>query len=98
MRIDGPNPIPAGVSQPVARESRTASPPEAAPPIADHLATQPKPQGSGTRVVVEMLPGSISVYKFIDQASGQLIDQIPSEQMLELAQAIDLAGKSTKSK
>jgi uncharacterized FlaG/YvyC family protein len=36
-----------------------------------------------------MQPGNIVVYKFIDEASGRLIQQIPSEQMLNLSQPVE---------
>ncbi len=97
MRIDGPSPIPADLSQPVARETRKDSAQQATAASEDHVDTQPKPEDS-TKVVAEMQPGNIVVYKFVDKASGQLIEQIPSEQMLNLSEAIDLAGKPTKSK
>ena len=51
------------------------------------METQPKPDVSPTNVLVEMQPGNIVVYKFIDEASGRLIQQIPSEQMLNLSTA-----------
>jgi hypothetical protein len=97
MRIDGPSPIPAGLSQPGAGETKTTSAPRATLPTSeDHAATQSKPEDS-TKVVAEMQPGNIVVYKFVDAASGQLIEQIPSEQMMKLSEAAELAGKSTKS-
>ena len=51
-----------------------------------------------TKVVAEMQPGNIVVYKFVDEASGQLIEQIPSEEMLNLSKALDSTGKPAKSK
>ena len=54
-------------------------PAAAAPAVKDHVETQPKPEVSSTNVLVEMQPGNIVVYKFIDEASGRLIQQIPSE-------------------
>ena len=54
--------------------------------IKDRVETQPKPEVSPTSVLVEMQPGNIVIYKFIDEASGRLIQQIPSEQLLKLSQ------------
>ena len=86
MRIDGPNPVPPAVAQPVVREAK------ATPCLRQRLPwskimwkTQPTPAVNPTNVLVEMQPGNIVVYKFVDQASGRLIEQIPSEQMLNLS-------------
>jgi hypothetical protein len=87
MRIDGPSPIPSAGSEPVVREAKPHPAPEAAPAVVkDRLDTQPRPEISSTNILVEMQPGNIVVYKFIDEASGRLIQQIPSEQMLNLAE------------
>ena len=56
------------------------------PVVKDHVEIQPKPQANSTNVLVEMQPGNIVVYKFIDEASGRLIQQIPAEQLLNLSQ------------
>ena len=42
-------------------------------------------------MLVEMQPGNIVVYKFVDEASGRLIQQIPSEQMLKLSKTVETA-------
>lgn len=87
MRIDGPSPIPA-VPQSAAREARPVPAPQAkAPVVKDHVEVQPTPAVDPTNVLVEMQPGNIVVYKFVDQASGRLIEQIPSEQMLNIAKS-----------
>jgi hypothetical protein len=87
MRIDGTSPIRPAVSEPVVREPKgTPVPAAAASDVKDHVDTQPVPAANPTNVLVEMQPGNIVVYKFIDEASGRLIQQIPSEQMLQLSQ------------
>ena len=48
-------------------------------------------------VLVEMQPGNIVVYKFIDEASGRLIQQIPSEQMMNLSELAESAKGKQKS-
>jgi uncharacterized FlaG/YvyC family protein len=86
MRIDGTSPIPA-VTQPAAREAKASPAPETkAPVVKDRVDVQTKPEIDPTNVLVEMQPGNIVVYKFIDQASGRLIQQIPSEQMLSISE------------
>ena len=88
MRIDGSSPIPAAIPQSVAREAKpNPAPRPAASVVHDHVETHSRPAINSTNVVVEMQPGNIVVYKFIDEASGRLIQQIPSEQMLSLAEA-----------
>lgn len=101
MRIDGPNPIPATVPRPTAPEPK-AAPAHAAKAavvkaamVKDRLDVQPKPEVDTTNVLVEMQPGNIVVYKFIDEASGRLIQQIPSEQMLKISENVK-ASESKK--
>lgn len=92
MRIDGASPIPPAVPQSMAREARpNPGPGPASPVIKDHLEMQPRPQTSSTNVLVEMQPGNIVVYKFIDEASGRLIQQIPAEQLLSLSESAEAA-------
>lgn len=88
MRIDGPSPVPPEGSRFEAPEVKRPRVPAAAA-IKDRVETQPKPEVSPTNVLVEMQPGNIVVYKFIDEASGQLIQQIPSEQMLNLSRVVE---------
>jgi len=45
-----------------------------------------------------MQPGNIMVYKFVDESSGKVIQQIPSEQMLNLSEAVEPTEKSKKQK
>jgi hypothetical protein len=98
MRIDGPNPIPSA-AQPVARDTHKHPAPEVkAPVVKDHVEVQPKPAVSATNVLVEMQPGNIVVYKFVDESSGKVIQQIPSEQMLNLSEAVESNEKSKKQK
>lgn len=86
MRIDGSNPTPAS-AEPQTPENKPHSAPPAPTEKVDHV-DQHQPDLPITNVVVEMQPGNIVIYKFIDQASGQLIQQIPSEEMLKLSEAI----------
>jgi uncharacterized FlaG/YvyC family protein len=91
MRIDGSNPTPSAVSRPAAREVKPAPAiHHAAPEVKDQVDTHPvKPDVAPTNVLVEMHPGNVVVYKFIDEASGRLIQQIPSEQMIKLSQPVE---------
>lgn len=99
MRIDGPNPVPPAVAQPVARDAQKHPSHEAkAPVVADHVEVHAKPAVSPTNVLVEMQPGNIVVYKFVDESSGKVIQQIPSEQMLSLSEAVESNEKSKKQK
>ncbi len=90
MRIDGSSPVPPDGPRIQTREPKPVPAPAAAP-IKDQVETQPKPEVSPTNVLVEMQPGNIVVYKFIDEASGRLIQQIPSEQMLNLSKTGETA-------
>ncbi len=63
--------------------------------LKDRVETQPKPEVSPTNVLVEMQPGNIVVYKFVDEASGRLIQQIPSEQMLKLSKVVEATTSET---
>jgi hypothetical protein len=98
MRIDGVSPVlPAG-ARPQAREVKpTPVPAGAVPAVKDHVETQPRPEVSSTNVLVEMQPGNIVVYKFIDEASGRLIQQIPAEAMLNLSQPVEAAKDKKRS-
>lgn len=92
MRIDGSSPTPSPVSRPEVREVKPApAVHQAAPEVKDHVDThqQQKPEVAPTNVLVEMHPGNVVVYKFIDEASGRLIQQIPSEQMIKLSQPVE---------
>jgi hypothetical protein len=96
MRIDSVNPIHPEGAQPVVREAKAGHVPDPALAITDHVETHAQPEVSPTNVLVEMQPGNVVVYKFIDTASGRLIQQIPSEQMLslsEIAQPIEKPAK-----
>jgi hypothetical protein len=85
MRIDGSNPAPAP-------EPEVPNKPHPAPattaPVSQDFMDQHRPDLSSTNVVVEMQKGNVLVYKFIDEASGRVIEQIPSEGMLNLSEAI----------
>jgi uncharacterized FlaG/YvyC family protein len=86
MRIDGPNPTPAS-AQPASPENKPHTAPPAPAEKVDHV-DQHQPDLPATNVVVEIQKGNIMVYKFIDEASGRLIQQIPSEEMLKLSESI----------
>jgi hypothetical protein len=88
MRIDGPSPVPPEGPRFEAPEVKRPRAPAAAT-VKDRVETQPKPEVSPTSVLVEMQPGNIVVYKFVDEASGRLIQQIPSEQMLKLSKTAE---------
>ena len=66
--------------------------------VTDHVEVHAKPAISPTNVLVEMQPGNIVVYKFVDESSGNVIQQLPSEQMLNLSQAIESNEESKKQK
>ena len=92
MRIDGPSPVPSanpGFEAPQVRPARTP----AVAAVKDRVETHQKPEVSPTSVLVEMQPGNIVVYKFIDEASGRLIQQIPSEQLLKLSKTSEPANE-----
>ena len=94
MRIDGASPIPSAVPQSVARDARPAARVrEAGEPGGQGSCGQFSPgrRPDSTNVLVEMQPGNIVVYKFIDEASGRLIQQIPAEQLLNLSQSAEAA-------
>ena len=89
MRIDGSSPVPPANPRFEAPQVRPARAPAAA--VKDRVETHQKPEVSPTSVLVEMQPGNIVVYKFIDEPSGRLIQQIPSEQMLKLSKTGETA-------
>jgi hypothetical protein len=95
MRIEGSNPTFQIDSEPGAREVMPIRAPGTASATTDHVDIHQRPVVSPTNVLVEMQPGNIVVYKFID-ASGQLIQQIPSEQMLNLATTDETSKESKK--
>ena len=88
MRIDGIGPIPSAVPEPAAQAAKATRVP-AVPAVKVRVDTQHESDPSSTNVVVEMQPGNIVVYKLIDEGSGRLIQQIPSEQMLNLAEPVE---------
>lgn len=94
MYIDAPNPLPSlppePAEQPQARAAASAQVAQRAAesrPLPDEL-TQHNSSPSPLSVVVEVQNGDRMVYKFIDQASGEVVQQIPSEAMLRMAEAI----------
>jgi uncharacterized FlaG/YvyC family protein len=99
MRIDGSNPAPPAVAQPAARVAKEQpAHVEKTPEVKDHVEVQPEHVVSPTNVLVEMQPGNIVVYKFVDESSGKVIQQIPSEQMLSISEANESTEKSKKQK
>ena len=92
MRIDGTSPIAPASGDPAIREVKRAhvhAPMD--PAIKDQVEVQPKVENTATNVLVEMQPGNVVVYKFIDEASGRLIQQIPSAQMLNISESVQPA-------
>jgi len=98
MRIDGVNPIPPAVAEHVAHEPAVSPAPKAGPAVQDQLDVNQEHTANSTNVLVEIRPGNIVVYKFIDEANGQVIQQIPSAQMLNLAEAIESIENPKKQK
>jgi uncharacterized FlaG/YvyC family protein len=99
MRIDGSNPVPPTVAQPAPRAAKE-QPASAAKAlqVKDQVEVHTRPAVRPTNVLVEMQPGNIVVYKFLDESSGKVIQQIPSEQMVSLSEAPDSHEKSKKQK
>ena len=86
MRVNQTDPIPA-----VASEQRTAGHRVEARPVqsavgpAAHLEIA---RPDGTNVVVQIQNDNRVVYRFIDTSTGKLIEQIPSQEMVNFANAI----------
>ena len=87
MRIDATNLVPGANVEPAAAPVK---PKEHVSAPKDEVVHKQVNLDS-TNVVVEMQKGNVLVYKFIDEASGQLIQQIPSEQMLNFSDAVAAA-------
>jgi hypothetical protein len=98
MRIEGVNPVLPVDAGHVVQQNGTDPAPKAVAVVQDQLEVRQKPEVPSTSVLVEMQPGNIVVYKFIDEASGQLIQQIPSEQMLNLSENVESNEKVNKLK
>src|SRR4051794_5544089 len=98
MRIDGPNPVSSAAGQPASSVQKHLVPEPKAAVVNDPVEVQSRQVVSPTNILVEMQPGNIVVYKFVDESSGKVIQQIPSEQMLNLSQAIESNEKSKKQK
>jgi len=89
MSINGINPI-LGAGLASAAGASPASP-------ADEPVRHPAPEPvDTTNVIVEMPTTNTVVYQFVDTSSGQLIEQIPSQAMLNFANAIDEALPSLR--
>ncbi len=87
MSVDAVNPASPPIPEPaVPRVSASPSAGAATAAPKDELIQQP---ADSTDVVVEIQKGNILVFKFIDQASGRVIEQIPSQGMLEVAQSVE---------
>jgi len=98
MRINGSQPAPLPQPQePTGTEGKTnRAMAKARPSVKDEM-VEHLPGSGSVNLVIEMQQGNVLVYKFMDGASGQLIQQIPAEQMLKLSEAVE-AQKSTKHK
>jgi uncharacterized FlaG/YvyC family protein len=96
MRINCPTQAPVrfpGQTPALVADKHRSASTEAAPSIQDEVNTHGL-NANSISVVVEMQPGNVLVYKFIDERNGDVIQQIPAKQMLNLADAIESAQKA----
>jgi hypothetical protein len=94
MRVNPTDSIPA-----VAPESKSAErrvEPRPGETAVGHAAQSKPVPTDGTSVVVEIQRNNEAVYKFIDKSTGKLIEQIPSQQMLNFSNAIEKALPSLR--
>ena len=95
MRIDGANPISSVFPDPGARQpKRDSTARTAGQNLHDRVEIQRPRQASSINILVEIRSPNVVVYKYRNESDGQIIDQIPSEQMLDLVQA----GEASKGK
>ena len=90
MRVNPTDSIPAVTTDPKAEqrvEPRRAQTTTAAVPDS-HVEHAP---ADSTSVVVEIQKDNELIYRFVDTSTGKLIQQIPSQQLIDLSQAIDKA-------
>jgi len=92
MQINPTDPIPTVASE--ARSSEHVTQHRPTPPVAKHAAHTSSENTDPTNVVVEMQKDEIVVYKFIDKSTGKLVQQIPSQQLINISNAIDDALSS----
>jgi len=95
MRIDPTDPVPLLLPEPH-RPERTPDPHSAKP---EKKAQESKPQPTNTtNVVVDIENHDTMIYKFVDASSGKVIQQIPSQQMVNFAEAIAEALRKQESR
>jgi len=87
MRVNPTDSIPAVA--PEAKSAEHRAEPRPAEPVVSPAA-QPM-AADETSVVVEIQKGNEVVYRFVDNSTGKLIEQIPSQQMLNFSSAIEKA-------
>lgn len=79
--------------------TRPASVPEEPPVPQHHTAAQPAPLPAPDRVTVAVDPTRELVYRFLDPKTGEVVSQIPPEQVLEIVRGIqDLLRTQDRSK
>jgi len=84
MQINPTDPVPA-VAVPANTHAQDPRPKKPAPDAAH----QPEAARTDTtNIVVEIQKNNEVIYKFVDASSGKLIEQIPSEQMINFANAV----------
>jgi hypothetical protein len=94
MRINSTDPIPPVPADSLASEPRIE--PRLTKPVAQVAKHQDPGPSETTSVIVEIQKGNKVVYKFIDGSNGNLIEQIPSQAMVNFSDAIDTALPSLR--
>jgi hypothetical protein len=94
MRIDDTNPMPVPALEPERRKPAQKAEGATAPGQGNratpaYQVAQHTPAPSGLSVVVEAQKDNQFVYKFIDESTGEVIQQIPSSAILAMAEAIN---------
>ena len=95
MFLDAVNPTPSPVAQPAFSQGKADPSASAASSIPKDKVTQLQAAANSMNVIVEIQKGNILVFKFIDEASGRTVQQIPPQGMLELAS--EIAAQAEKS-
>jgi len=89
MRVNPTDSIPAVAPEPHSTEHKVEH--RTAQPTAEPETPVQPAHIEATSVVVEIQKGNEAVYRFVDASTGRLIEQIPSQQMLNFAKAIEQA-------
>jgi len=94
MRVNSTDPIPTGQPEPRKAEHRVEPrPTQPAVGPAAHLETA---HPDATSVLVEIQKDNMVVYRFIDSSTGKVIQQIPSQEMINFSRSIDEALSSKR--